>query len=591
MGGDRRDRDRDRRRRDRRRRRRSSSPSSTDSATRRKRRRKAEEKKRQVEALTSGWKAASAAAAAPAAAAAAAPGNGALVVGAMPSALVHRPIITGGIDPVAARAARRLFVGNIDQAMSEMMLRNFFKMHGIALRRKLYEAAKRKAQDMMRDPSTIPAPMDAQNPVLDCALTRGEAGKAGFAFVEMESEELTTECLSLDGKSCPLPDGRVSQLRVSRPKNYVEAAPSASSDPGAEKRLVMRGYPTHMRESDVRPLLESIGVLSAFDFLRDAAGRSRGTCLFEFANAGDDVKCIAVTNGQDLGSGYRLVVERLSDSKDLTISGIPRRDVDAEKKLLQNLINLAMPLHQALHALAECFESLRPRAGFLVGAFPVRPTRFLCLLNLFSDDELEDEDEYDQLFADIEQECERWGRVVKINIPRDTPPVPKAPEKPPPPKPLLTHEVQHKITDGPAVPPTLDPKSGVLIVTVQRPEDAAKAVDQENRRRKQEWEERCEQIDKDYEEAIERWEKEMADPVKNGVGKVIVEYLTPDEAHKAQMQMAGRQFGGRTVITTFLPDDWVYPPKPAPSMEEILKSLEGPQEVLPIEDRPAGGRE
>eukprot|EP00756_Hemistasia_phaeocysticola_P026393 Hpha_TRINITY_DN16058_c3_g2::TRINITY_DN16058_c3_g2_i4::g.120717::m.120717/K12837/U2AF2; splicing factor U2AF 65 kDa subunit len=496
---------------------------------------------------------------------------------------------------------RSLFVGNLDPALGPEMLRNFFKLHGIHLRRKLYEAARRKLQDQMLDPNGVPAPDDSINPVSDVKITN-EAGKPGFAFVELESEELATECLSLDGKDTPLPDGRITQLRVSRPKGY-EGPPATAAGGGdafgggdlppdaLPNRLVIRGYPPNMKngEQEVRALLEKMGPLELFDFMRDGQGKSLGRAVFAFSDPGVAPRCVAAYNGFDLGGGCRLVVERLSECTELTVSGASRKEADAEKKLMQNLVNLGMAIPQALATLADIFDSLRPPPGFALGAFPVRPTRFLCLINLFDDAELEDDDDYEYLYADIEQECEKYGRVVQLKIPREPPPVPIQPPKPAAPPPLIQGSRTARITAGPTVeePQPAGTGAGALIVQPGRTPQEEKA------RRHEEWEDRCHEIDVDYEAAVQRWEKDMGDPVKNGVGKVFVEYCSIAEAQAAQLNLAGRQFGGRTVITTFVPEGWLYPPKApetgaedkAETMEDILKSLEGPKEVRAIEDK------
>jgi len=45
-------------------------------------------------------------------------------------------------------------------------------------------------------------------------------------------------------------------------------------------------------------------------------------------------------------------------------------------------------------------------------------TEVLCLLNMVTPEELKDEEEYDEILDDIRQECNKYGRVRSIEIPR-----------------------------------------------------------------------------------------------------------------------------------------------------------------------------
>lgn len=45
-------------------------------------------------------------------------------------------------------------------------------------------------------------------------------------------------------------------------------------------------------------------------------------------------------------------------------------------------------------------------------------TEVLCLLNMVTADELRDEDEYEEILDDIREECNKYGVVRSIEIPR-----------------------------------------------------------------------------------------------------------------------------------------------------------------------------
>lgn len=46
------------------------------------------------------------------------------------------------------------------------------------------------------------------------------------------------------------------------------------------------------------------------------------------------------------------------------------------------------------------------------------PTEVLCLLNMVTPDELRDEEEYEDILEDIREECNKYGVVRSVEIPR-----------------------------------------------------------------------------------------------------------------------------------------------------------------------------
>lgn len=46
------------------------------------------------------------------------------------------------------------------------------------------------------------------------------------------------------------------------------------------------------------------------------------------------------------------------------------------------------------------------------------PSKVLCIKNMVSMKELEDDDEYDDLYEDVSEECKSFGKVLSIKIPR-----------------------------------------------------------------------------------------------------------------------------------------------------------------------------
>jgi splicing factor U2AF subunit len=46
------------------------------------------------------------------------------------------------------------------------------------------------------------------------------------------------------------------------------------------------------------------------------------------------------------------------------------------------------------------------------------PTRVLCFKNIVSPSEIDEDEEFKEIIDDIREECNKFGRVMSINIPR-----------------------------------------------------------------------------------------------------------------------------------------------------------------------------
>eukprot|EP00754_Rhynchopus_humris_P048719 Rhum_TRINITY_DN7963_c0_g1::Rhum_TRINITY_DN7963_c0_g1_i1::g.25461::m.25461/K12837/U2AF2; splicing factor U2AF 65 kDa subunit len=570
--------------------------------------------KRRTRVGRSGWDQppAGGAPAAPGAAPGAPVGPGALaltVAGVTGSARPAAP--AGPAEQPQDPNARRLYVGNVAQQLTDDMVHNFFKMHAMSLRHRLYKKRIKQAEELGHSSDIVPKVDDTVSPIANCSITRGDDSRPGFAFLELFDEDLTTECLVLDAKPCPLADGTIVQMKVSRPKNYNPPPPpliptwmkskdSLTLPAHAKGRVCMTGIPENMPDAEIRELLETFGPLECYQLISEADGASQTCCVFSFDSEETDNAAINALNGMDLDGELVLNVRKVGAGA--LVLHIPKTEAnpeevqqEAEKKVLQCLVNLAKGLHETVQVLSLCTD---PSAPTLPGTVSVKkPTKILALLNMFDSEDLENPESFEQIKAEIEREAETYGRVVNLTVPKDYPPLPERQEKPPKPELMLMPQTQQlRIASGPfgqvqmqGPPPgyALDRNSQALIPLAKLDEEQ-KRIETENAKRTEEWEKVCKEADDQYFKAKATWEREIQDPIKNGVGKVFIEYWTADEAHKAQVAMAGRMFDGRTVITSFLPEDWFHESAGGDeSFDDILKALEledAPEKPLAIEE-------
>ncbi|KAJ0177310.1 hypothetical protein K1T71_007319 [Dendrolimus kikuchii] len=273
------------------------------------------------------------------------------------------------VGSTITRQARRLYVGNIPFGVTEEETMEFFnqQMHlsGLA--------------------------QAAGNPVLACQINLDK----NFAFLEFRSIDETTQAMAFDGINF-----KGQSLKIRRPHDYqpmpgtenpainVPAGVISTVVPDSPHKIFIGGLPNYLNEDQVKELLMSFGQLRAFNLVKDSStGLSKGYAFAEYVDISMTDQAIAGLNGMQLGD-KKLIVQRASigaKNSTLAMSG-------------------AAPVQLQVAGLT------------LAGAGPA--TEVLCLLNMVTPDELRDEEEYEDILEDIKEECNKYGCVRSIEIPR-----------------------------------------------------------------------------------------------------------------------------------------------------------------------------
>lgn len=288
---------------------------------------------------------------------------------------ITTPVAGGAVPAVAlpqgaqmTRQARRLYVGNIPFGITEELMVDFFNA-------KMIEAKI----------STQPG-----NPVLACQINLDK----NFAFLEFRSVEETTQAMAFDGIML---QGQAVKIR--RPQDY-QPIPGISESatvhipgvvstvvPDSPHKVFIGGLPNYLNEDQVKELLSSFGELRAFNLVKDSAtGLSKGYAFCEYVDLLLTDVAIAGMNGMQLGD-KKLIVQRAS--------------VGAK---LPGVTSGVVPVQVQV-----------PGLNLLVAN---EPTDVLCLMNMVSADELQDDEEYDEIYDDIREECSKFGRIISMEIPR-----------------------------------------------------------------------------------------------------------------------------------------------------------------------------
>ncbi|CAL9075076.1 unnamed protein product [Musa acuminata var. zebrina] len=285
----------------------------------------------------------------------------------------------------ATRHARRVYVGGLPPTANEQSVATFF------------------SQVMFAIEGNTAGPGDA---VVNVYINHEKK----FAFVEMRSVEEASNAMALDGiifEGAPVKVRRPSDYNPSlaaalgpsqsNPNlNLAAVGLTAGSAGGLEgpDRIFVGGLPYYFTEAQVRELLESFGPLRGFDLVKDReTGNSKGYafCVYQDLSV-TDIACAAL-NGIKMGD-KTLTVRRANQ-------GAVQPRPEHESVLLQAQQQVAL-------------QKLVYQAGSL-------PTKVVCLTQVVSPDELNDDEEYEDIMEDMRAEGGKYGKLVNVVIPRPVP--------------------------------------------------------------------------------------------------------------------------------------------------------------------------
>lgn len=302
------------------------------------------------------------------------PLNGPLRSGQIPASLMSEVAPQMAVPVVGntiTRQARRLYVGNIPFGVSEEEMMDFFnqQMHLSGL-------------------SQAPG-----QPILACQINLDK----NFAFLEFRSIDETSQAMAFDGINF-----KGQTLKIRRPHDYHPTPGHGDNSsmgyggasgtvstivPDTPHKLFIGGLPNYLNEDQVKELLMSFGQLRAFNLVKDTAtGLSKGYAFCEYADVTVTDQAISGLNGMQLGD-KKIIIQRAS---------VGAKNAAA---YAQMPVQIQVP-------------------GFNLAAGPGQPTEVLCLLNMVTPDELKDDEEYEDILEDIKEECNRYGVVRSLEIPR-----------------------------------------------------------------------------------------------------------------------------------------------------------------------------
>ncbi|XP_013611336.1 PREDICTED: splicing factor U2af large subunit A-like isoform X2 [Brassica oleracea var. oleracea] len=285
----------------------------------------------------------------------------------------------------ATRHARRVYVGGLSPSANEQSVATFF------------------SQAMAAIGGNSAGPGDA---VVNVYINYEKK----FAFVEMRSVQEASNAMTLDGiifEGAPVKVRRPSDynpalaatLGPSQPIPNLNLAAVGLTPGGAgalegPDRLFVGGLPYYIPESQIRELLESLGVLKGFDLVRDReTGNSKGYAFCAYQDtAVTDIACAAL-NGITMGD-KTLCVRRANQ-------GANQTKPEQESVLLHAQQQVA-------------FQKIMLQQGTAAAA----ATKVVCLTQVVTEDELRNDEEYEDIVVDMRDEGGKFGALTKVVIPR-----------------------------------------------------------------------------------------------------------------------------------------------------------------------------
>ncbi|KAF3279468.1 hypothetical protein TWF970_004025 [Orbilia oligospora] len=214
-----------------------------------------------------------------------------------------------------------------------------------------------------------------------------------MAMLEFRSTAYATLCLAFDGMEF---DDTEVKIRLSRPKDYIIPQYSESSEshngdispnvPDSINKICVSNIPTHLADQQVMELLQTFGPLKSFFLVKDKEmDESKGVAFCEYLDPNIAEIAIEGLNGLDIN-------EQLLNVKRASI-GV-KQSAGAEAGI------------PAMTVIAAT-TSAEMEGG-----------RVLQLLNMVTADELLDQEEYEEILEDVTDECNKFGPIIDIKIPR-----------------------------------------------------------------------------------------------------------------------------------------------------------------------------
>lgn len=270
------------------------------------------------------------------------------------------------LKPTNSRQAKRLLMSNIPPGTDEESLLQFFN----------------------QTLSSLNVTTGGPDPITSVQLS----GNKTLGLLEFKNTNDATVCLALSGV-----EFNGGNIEIKRPRDYIvpivsedhrhqEPGVISSDVPDTPNKILISEIPEYLQDEQVIELLKSFGDLKAFVLVKDVTDEtSKGIAFCEYLDPGTTEIAVEGLNAMEIADNT-LRVRRASIG-----------------------MKQAAGVEMGVNAMAMM-------AG--TTSVDLEASRVLQLLNMVTADELLDPEEYDEICEDIRDECQKFGSLVDMKVPR-----------------------------------------------------------------------------------------------------------------------------------------------------------------------------
>lgn len=179
-------------------------------------------------------------------------------------------------------------------------------------------------------------------------------------------------------------------------------------------KVYVGGLPPHLTADQVKELVSSFGQLKSFHLVTDPTtpSLSKGYAFFEYLDEGITDRACEGLNGMKLAD-KAILVQRASPSAlpSMTSSSTPSSSLPPSSAPPPSNFS-------SIPATNPLLTATLLGMPYIGSTNPPPPTTILLLLNMATAEEIGQESEYESLQEDVKEECEKFGTVASVVIPK-----------------------------------------------------------------------------------------------------------------------------------------------------------------------------
>ena len=234
-----------------------------------------------------------------------------------------------------------------------------------------------------------------------------KATSGGIGMIEFAKSTYATVVLALEEEI----EFNGVQLDVRRPAGYVVQPPEqestlssdrVSSDvPDSTEKIMIKGLPVYLTNEQGLELVEAFGAVQSWFLLSEID--SSETKVLYFAS-GTNMKGIAFLQYKDPAI------------TPIALEALNKMQLNDEHFLSVSLACIGQ--QQTARATQNSGGAMGMVNDLATKQWDLPQSRVLLLLNMLTPEDLMDADEYDEILQDVTEECEKFGKVLDIQVPR-----------------------------------------------------------------------------------------------------------------------------------------------------------------------------